>query len=50
VVGVSQKWLLGDLKTVYENLPGDLNAELSFGDEQQWLMNAWMRRLVAWRW
>lgn len=36
-VGISQKWLLGYLKSVYGNLPDDLNAELSFGDEQQWL-------------
>ena len=36
-VGISQTWLLGYLREIYDNLPDDLNAELSFGDEQSWL-------------
>lgn len=37
VTGISQSWLLSYLKELYGNLPDDLNAELSFGDEQTWL-------------
>lgn len=36
-VKVSPSWLLSYIKELYGNLPDDLNAELSFGDEQDWL-------------
>ena len=39
VVNVSQSWLLAYIKELYGELPDDLNAELSFGDEQEWLDN-----------
>jgi len=37
VVEVSQSWLLNYLKELYDALPDDLNAELDFGDPEEWL-------------
>lgn len=39
VVGVSQTWLLDYLKDLYSSLPADLNADLSFGELEDWLSN-----------
>ncbi len=37
VVGISQSWLLNYIRELYDGLPEDLNVELSFGEESDWL-------------